>query len=119
MEIQLLVVLIIAFIVLGPERMIDLAVRLGEATRKVREVWDEVRMQAYMEEVNRKIMEEEEEEEESLPHVGDEDYNEDYLEEHSERSGSKEGKPQNGRRRRPAPDDAPDRTSEGAEDKTD
>ncbi len=119
MEIQLLIVLIIAFIVLGPERMIDLAVKLGEATRRIREVWDEVRMQAYMEEVNRKIMEEEEEGDEPLPDVGDEDYNEDYLEERSERSGSPEGKPRNGRGRRSAPDDAPDRTSEGAEGKTD
>ncbi len=109
MEIQLLLVLIIAFIVLGPERMIDLAVRMGDAFRRVREVWDEVRMQAYMESVNRKVMEEEEEEE---------DYNDD-LDEPAKEPEPREEELRNGRGKRSAPDNAPDRAPEGAENKAD
>jgi len=63
MELQLLLVLLIAFVILGPEKMMDLAVKLGEMMRKVRETWDELRMQAYMEEINRKVMKEESEDE--------------------------------------------------------
>jgi len=121
MEIQLLIVLIIAFVVLGPERMMDLAVKLGEMMRKVRETWEEVRMQAYMEEINRKVMEEESGEldertedetevDEPLPDVEYEDYNEEYLE--AEETAEDE------RGEQPAPHDAPDRTPEGTENKT-
>ena len=122
MEIQLLLVLIIAFVLLGPERMMDLAVKLGEMMRKVRETWEEIRLQAYMEEMNRKIMEEESREldertedetevDEPLPDVEAEDYNEDYPEE-EEISKDEHGE-------QPAPHDAPDGTPEGAENKTD
>ncbi len=122
MEIQLLLVLIIAFVLLGPERMMDLAVKLGEMMRKVRETWEEIRLQAYMEEMNRKIMEEESKEldertedetemDEPLPDVEAEDYNEDYPEE-EEISKDEHGE-------QPAPHDAPDGTPEGAENKTD
>ena len=122
MEIQLLIVLLIAFVILGPERMMDLAVKLGEVMRKVRETWDEVRMQAYMEEINRKVLEEEGKEldertedetevDEPLPDVEYEDYNEDYF-------GREEtAKDEHGKQ--PAPHDAPDGTSKGAENKTD
>jgi len=115
MEIQLLIVLIIAFIVLGPERMIDLAVKMGDAFRKVREVWDEVRMQAYMESVNRKVMEEGDE---PLPDVEDGDYNDD-LEEDSEEPESQEEELGNGHGKESAPDDASNRTSKRAENKAD
>ncbi len=105
MEIQLLVVLIIAFIILGPERMIDLAVKLGDTLRKVRETWDEIRTQAYMEEINRKVLEQEEIDE-PLPDIDHESYNEeeeDREDEYGERT----------------PHDAPHGTSEGTENKTD
>ena len=62
MEFQLILVLILAFVILGPERMMDLAFKLGEAVRKAREVWDEVRMQAYVENINKSIMESEQKE---------------------------------------------------------
>ncbi|SHK24431.1 twin-arginine translocase TatA/TatE family subunit [Thermocrinis minervae] len=58
MELQLLLILAIAFVVLGPEKMVELAGMLGEALRKVREAWDELRYQLYLEELNRKIYEE-------------------------------------------------------------
>ncbi len=122
MELQLILVLLIAFLVLGPERMMDLAVKLGEMMRKVREIWDEIRLQAYMEEMNRKVMEEEtrtedetveDEGEEAPPEAETDDYNlEDYSEEET-----KEGE-EHELSERTAPDDAPDRTPEGAEDKT-
>jgi len=125
MEIQLLIVLVIAFVILGPERMMDLAYKLGEAMRKVREIWDEVRMQAYMEEINRKVMEQErelsdktedetldyEEPDEPLPDIETEDYNELYPKEEEEE------KDEHGEQ--PASDDAPDRTPEGTQNKTD
>jgi len=97
MEIQLAIVLLIAFLVLGPERMMDLAVKLGEMMRKVRETWDEVRMQAYMEEINKKVMESQSEDETGYNEEGTED-------ERGERATA---------------DDAPDGTSQGAKNKTD
>ena len=104
MELQLLIVLIIAFIVLGPERMMDLAVKLGEAMRKVREVWDEVRVQSYMEEVNKKIIEEEVELDERVEDETEDDYEEVVAENENTESGS--------------PDDVPHGAPEGTENKT-
>jgi len=59
MELQILLILIIAFIVLGPERMMDTAVELGKMMRKLRLMWDDLKMQAYIESTNRRAMEEE------------------------------------------------------------
>ena len=115
MELQLLVVLIIAFLVLGPERMMDLAVKLGEMMRKVREMWDEIRVQSYMEEINKKVMEEEtvELDERTVDETEDEfeeedDYTESLTEEEKEDEHSGSG----------TPDDVPHRASEGTEGKT-
>lgn len=55
---ELIVILAVAFIFLGPEKMIEVAGKLGEFLRKVRETWDELRYQMYMESINKKIMEE-------------------------------------------------------------
>ena len=55
---ELLVILAVAFIFLGPEKMVEVATKLGEFLRKVRETWDELRYQLYMESINKKIMEE-------------------------------------------------------------
>ncbi len=112
MELQLLLVLILAFIVLGPEKMMDLAVKLGEAMRKVREMWDEVRVQAYMEEMNRKIMEESEEvrvEDETEEEDAHEVYTEEEEELEDEHGSDGEAGP---------PDDASDGTPERTPDKT-
>ena len=124
MELQILVVLLIAFLVLGPERMMDLAVKLGEMMRKVREVWDEVRLQAYMEEMNRKALQEEnrtedetaeEREEEPIPEAETEDYNEEIYQEGQAEEEGEEDELGEGT----ATHDAPDRTPEGTKDKTD
>ncbi|ADC89466.1 sec-independent translocation protein mttA/Hcf106 [Thermocrinis albus DSM 14484] len=58
---QLLLILLVALLVLGPEKTIELAGQLGELLRKIRETWDELRYQLYVEEINRKIMQEEQE----------------------------------------------------------
>ncbi len=55
---ELLVILAVAFIFWGPERMVEVATKLGELLRKVRETWDELRYQLYVENINKKIMEE-------------------------------------------------------------
>jgi len=59
MELQVLLILIIAFIFLGPEGMLNVATKLGELARQARELIDQLKMEAYMEEFNRKILEEE------------------------------------------------------------
>ncbi len=55
---ELILILLVAMIVLGPEKTIELAGKLGELLRKVRETWDELRYQMYLEEINKKVMEE-------------------------------------------------------------
>lgn len=55
---ELILILLVALIALGPEKTIELAGKLGELLRKVRETWDELRYQMYLEEINRKVMEE-------------------------------------------------------------
>ncbi|MFN3871032.1 MAG: twin-arginine translocase TatA/TatE family subunit [Aquificaceae bacterium] len=55
---ELLVILAVAFIFLGPEKMVEVATKLGEFLRKIRETWDELRYQLYLESINKKIMEE-------------------------------------------------------------
>ena len=67
MELQLILVLLIAFILLGPEGMLNVATKLGEFMRKARELIDQIKMEAYLEEFNRKIMEEEKRMKEELP----------------------------------------------------
>ncbi len=59
MELQILLILLIAFIILGPERMMDMAVETGKLMRKLRLMWDDLKMQAYIESTNRKAIEEE------------------------------------------------------------
>ncbi len=54
---QIIIILIIAYLVLGPEKMMDVATKLGEYTRKAREFIDEIKMQAYIENVNKKVLE--------------------------------------------------------------
>ena len=57
---EILIILLVAMVVLGPEKTIELATKLGEFLRKIRETWDELRYQMYMENLNKKIMEESE-----------------------------------------------------------
>ncbi len=54
---QVIIILVIAYIVLGPEKMMEVATKLGEFGRKAREFIDEIKMQAYIENVNKKVLE--------------------------------------------------------------
>ncbi|MCX8163925.1 MAG: twin-arginine translocase TatA/TatE family subunit [Aquificaceae bacterium] len=106
---ELLVILAVAFIFLGPERMVEVATKLGEFLRKIRETWDELRYQLYMENINKKIMEEgkdaglQEEPAESV-YLTEEVKPQEVIEEHGEARTSQ---------------DAPDRASEGTQKQTD
>ncbi len=138
MEFQLILVLIIAFIILGPERMMDLAFKMGEALRKVREMWDEVRMQAYVENINKSIMEAEQNEgeagdsedlDEYAEDLKEEDYEyvpdelnediEDEFEEPEESSETQEEETLEDGSERGTSGDAPDGAPEGAPKQTD
>jgi sec-independent protein translocase protein TatB len=55
---EIALILLVAFIFLGPEKMMELATKLGDLLRKVRETWDELRYQMYMESINQKVLEE-------------------------------------------------------------
>ncbi len=92
---ELILILLVALIVLGPEKTIELAGKLGELLRKVRETWDELRYQMYLEEINRKVMEE-------TKNLEEEAKTEEVLENESRAS-----------------QDATDRTSEGTKTKAD
>jgi len=102
MELQLILVLLIAFLLLGPEGMLKVASALGELTRKARELLDQLKMEAYVEELNRKILEEEERMKEELPS--------DIADELKEELSKEEKKDERGK----TAGDASDGTSEGA-----
>ncbi len=101
---ELLVILAVAFIFLGPERMMEVATKLGEFLRKVRETWDELRYQLYMESINRKIMEESKD---AVPQDEEEAYH--LVQEEVKEEDGEAGTSQ----------DATDGTSEGAKKQTD
>ncbi len=102
MELQILLILIIAFIVLGPERMLDMAVEIGKMMRKLRLMWDDLKMQAYIESTNRKALEEETKEiEKEMKELEEEIKEEEEDEGNKTRSGG----------------NASNRTSEGTENK--
>jgi sec-independent protein translocase protein TatB len=100
---ELILILLVALIVLGPEKTIELAGKLGELLRKVRETWDELRYQMYLEEINRKVMEE-------SKNLEEEAKTEEVLEETTEEVLENEPR---------ASQDATDGTSEGTKTKAD
>ncbi len=62
MELQILLILAIGLIVLGPERMINLAVEIGKFMRNLRDTWEELKYEAYMESLHRELIEGQKEE---------------------------------------------------------
>ena len=60
---EILLILLVAMIVLGPEKTIELATKLGEFLRKIRETWDELRYQMYLENLNKEITKQSEDQE--------------------------------------------------------
>ncbi len=61
MELQLLLILVVAFLVFGPEKMLEFATQLGRLVRKIRQEWASLQMEAEMarlkEELNRTSLE--------------------------------------------------------------
>ncbi len=61
MELQLLLILVVAFLVFGPEKMLEFATQLGRLVRKIRQEWASIQMEAEMarlkEELNRTSLE--------------------------------------------------------------
>lgn len=51
---EVIVILVVALVFLGPERMLELATQIGEMIRKVRQTWDELRYQLYLENLRAK-----------------------------------------------------------------
>jgi sec-independent protein translocase protein TatB len=116
---ELILILLVAMIVLGPEKTIELAGKLGELLRKVRETWDELRYQMYLEEINRKVMEESKGlEEEAKTEEVLEETNTEFMEESNslEEETKTEEVLEDGSR---ASQDATDGTSEGTKTKAD
>ncbi|GAB6064968.1 hypothetical protein JCM9492_00600 [Aquifex pyrophilus] len=112
MELQLLLILIIAFIFLGPEGMLNVATKLGELARQARELIDQIKMEAYVQELNKKIMEEEKELKEEEP---PEDIAEELKEELEDvYEGEKIEENEKDERKGKASGNASDGTSEGA-----
>ncbi|NPA32930.1 MAG: hypothetical protein GXO04_04830 [Aquificae bacterium] len=113
MELQLILVLIIAFLLLGPEGMLNVATKLGQLARQARELLDQLKMEAYVEELNKQILEDEKRmKEEEVPPEDIatelkeelEDVLEGSEENKEEKKSHEQGKP---------PGDAPDRAPEG------
>ena len=86
---ELLVILAVAFIFLGPEKMVEVATKLGEFLRKIRETWDELRYQIYIENINRKIMEETKD---TSPNEGIPSPNQDIYTDYTEEVKEEDGK---------------------------
>ncbi|MCS6875248.1 MAG: twin-arginine translocase TatA/TatE family subunit [Aquificaceae bacterium] len=105
---ELLVILAIAFIFLGPEKMIEVATKLGEFLRKIRETWDELRYQLYLENISRKIDEQSRE----LPKVEEPIQYETSQEEKPQEVNKNDGESETSK-------DASDGASEGAKKQAD
>ena len=45
MELQLLVILAVAFLLFGPEKMLEFATNIGRMVRKLRQEWAQIQME--------------------------------------------------------------------------
>jgi len=48
MELQLLLILAVAFLVFGPEKMLEFATQLGRLVRKIKQEWASIQLEAEM-----------------------------------------------------------------------
>jgi sec-independent protein translocase protein TatB len=55
MELQLLVILVVALLVFGPERMLEFATQMGRFVRKMRQEWAQIQMELQMQELKKKL----------------------------------------------------------------
>ena len=55
MELQLLLILVVAFIVFGPEKMLEFATQLGRIVRKVRQEWASIQLELQAAELKEQL----------------------------------------------------------------
>jgi len=55
MELQLLLILAVAFIVFGPEKMLEFATQLGRFIRKIRSEWAQIQMELQAAELREQL----------------------------------------------------------------
>jgi Sec-independent protein translocase protein TatA len=55
MELQLLLILAVALIVFGPEKMLEFAVQLGKMVRRIRSEWTQIQMELQMAELKEQL----------------------------------------------------------------
>jgi len=64
MELQLLLILVVAFLVFGPEKMVEFATQLGRIVRQIKKEWASIQLEAQMaqlkEELKKQTLESEE-----------------------------------------------------------
>jgi len=48
MELQLLLILAVAFLIFGPEKMLEFATQLGRLVRKIKQEWASIQLEAEM-----------------------------------------------------------------------
>ena len=55
MELQLLLILVVAFVVFGPEKMLEFATQLGKIIRKVRQEWASIQLELQAAELKEQL----------------------------------------------------------------
>ncbi len=55
MELQLLVILLVALVVFGPEKMLEFATRMGRFVRKMKQEWAQIQLELQMQELRKKL----------------------------------------------------------------
>lgn len=61
MELQILLILAVAFLIFGPEKMLELATQLGRLVRRIKQEWNNIQMELQMEELKRELKKQQEE----------------------------------------------------------
>jgi Sec-independent protein translocase protein TatA len=55
MELQLLVILLVALVVFGPEKMLEFATQMGRFVRKMKQEWAQIQLELQMQELKKKL----------------------------------------------------------------
>ena len=61
MEFQILVILAVAFLIFGPEKMMEFATQLGKVVRRLKQEWHKIQLELQMEELKREWKKQQEE----------------------------------------------------------
>jgi len=66
MELQIIVILAVAFLIFGPEKMLEFAIQLGRLIRRLKQEWNNIQLELQMEELKRELKKQQEEGEEKV-----------------------------------------------------